>query len=176
MKRLLTILLCTLLLALPLLPAAQAAVAYFDYEVTETLEDGSSLVTSIQMEEQLESDTFDLLSLVRAFLQRLLRFFGKTDTVTKTKYLRYYDSKGVLLWTTYLTATFQYNGKKVVCTEAALTAEIADGDWTLDEKQTEKADNTAKGTVTFRQHKLGVPLKTITRTLTLTCDNNGNVK
>ena len=128
------------------------------------------------MEEQLESDTFDLLSLVRAFLQRLLRFFGKTDTVTKTKYLRYYDSKGVLLWTTYLTATFQYNGKKVVCTEAALTAEIADGDWTLDEKQTEKADNTAKGTVTFRQHKLGVPLKTITRTLTLTCDKNGNVK
>ena len=73
MKRLLTILLCTLLLALPLLPAAQAAVAYFDYEVTETLEDGSRLVTSIQMEEQLETDTFDLLSLLRMFLQRLLR-------------------------------------------------------------------------------------------------------
>ena len=175
MKRLLTILLCTVLLMLPLLPAAQAAVAYFDYDVTETLEDGSKLVTSIRMEEQLESESGGFLSLLRTFLRALLRFFGKTDTASNTKYLRYYDSKGALLWTAYLTATFQYNGKKAVCKEATLTAENKDSDWTLEEKQTEMSGATAKDTVTFRQHKLGVSLKTITRTLTLVCDKNGNI-
>jgi len=175
MKRLLASLLCIVLLMAPLLPAAQGAVASFDLTETETFEDGSKLVTSVRIEESLESDSYSLLALLRAFLQRLLRFFGKSDTVSQTKYLRYYDSKGVLLWTAYLNASFTYNGKKATCTKAAVTCDISDSDWSLTEGYAEKSGNTAAGTVTFRQHKLGIPLKTITRTLTLTCDKDGRV-
>lgn len=176
MKRLLASLLCIVLLMAPLLPAAQGAVAYYDLTETETLEDGSKLVTSIRMEEDPETGSVSLFALLRAFLQRLLRFFGKTDTVSRTKYLRYYDSKGVLLWTAYLNAAFTYNGKKATCTRADIAYEIHDNDWTFTEGSAEKTGGTAKATVTFRQHKLGVPLRTITRTLTLSCDRDGKIE
>lgn len=175
MKKLLTILLCAVLLMLPLLPAAQGAAVSYDLTETEVLEDGSKLVTTVRVEEQLENESTGFFALLRAFLQRLLRFFGKTDAVSQTKYLRYYDSKGALLWTAYLNATFTYNGNKATCTKASVACDINDGDWLLEEERAEKNGSTALGTVTVRQHKLGVPLKTITRTLTLTCDKNGKV-
>ena len=176
MKRFMTSVLCLILLFLLITPAVSAIQP--ENTQTEVLENGDSLVSGIGdplLTAAPEDTPAATLSNLIRFLKRLIFFFTGTKTVEKSKYLRYYDQNGVLLWEATLTAEFAYSSKQVQCEDARLSFVSLDWDWTLVSRQTVKTGDTALGTISVKQTKLGVPLQTITRTITLTCDSNGNV-
>ena len=177
MKRIVALTICLLMVFLCFAPSVSAIQP--ENTQTEVLENGDSLVSGIgdplltAAPEDTPAATF--LNLIR-FLKRLIYFFtGTKTTVEKSKYLRYYDQNGVLLWEATLTAEFAYSSKQVRCKDARLSFVSLDRNWTFSSRQTEKAGDTAIGTISVKQMKLGVPLQTITRTITLTCDSNGNI-
>ena len=178
MKKILCILLCGVLLCVAVWPALATDVP----EQRETLEDGSYFVTVLSDDSPFHGEIASEDGL-GAMINRLIRFLRQliqlmssgTRTVSKTKYVNYYDSNGTLLWTVELTASFTYNKQQATCTYVSRNSETYDRDWSVVSSRAEKSGNTATGWFTVRQTKLGVPLKTIERTLTLTCDANGNV-
>ncbi|MBQ7116969.1 MAG: hypothetical protein IJN88_02020 [Clostridia bacterium] len=120
---------------------------------------------------------------VTGFLERIVELIRKiiallkrNKTAEKTKYVSYFSADGELLWTAVLTAEFSFNGKKSVCDSADAGCLIYDSDWKLLSKEIRKKDNSASAYFKIRQYKLGVPLKTIEKTITLTCDKDGNIK
>ena len=123
-------------------------------------------------EENSPSSLTKLIRWLRNFFQKL---FAKQSTVIKTKYCNYFDSKGNCLWSVRLSGTFIYNHRKSVCVSSEITYEIRDSDWKMLSYTSNEDGNTATGEFSIRQYKLGVPLKLIEKTLTLTCDKNGNV-
>ena len=177
MKKLFCWLLCAVLLCATALPALAASVP----EERETLEDGTYFVTVLSDDPPAyheisdEGGFFALVNRMIALLRQLIALLSGTRTVSKTKYVNYYDSGGTLLWTLSLTAEFTCNKQQATCTSAYARHEVYDRDWSVVKTDVEKADDTATGTFSVRQTKLGVPLKTIDRTITLTCDPNGNV-
>ena len=176
MKRILAAALCFLTLVLCLIPAVSAADA--EDPRTETLENGDRLVTGIGeplLQGAPEDAGVATLARLLRFFRRLVHLLTGTKTTERSKYLRYYDHNGVLLWEATLTAEFAYSARRVRCERATLSFVSQDPDWSLVSRQTETAGDAARGTVSVRQTKLGVPLQTVTRTLTLTCDSNGNV-
>ena len=179
MKKIVCVLLCGVLLGVFVLPAFGASVP----EQRETLADGSYFVTVVSdkspVDEEIASDDTGLTGLINRlvqFLRQLIQLMRGTRTVTKTKYVNYYDSNGTLLWTASLTATFTYNRQQATCTSATCHSVTYDRDWSVAFSHVEKEGNSATVRFTARQTKLGVPLKTIERTLTLTCDTKGNVQ
>ena len=153
-------------------------------EQRETLADGSYIVTVLSdapppfgdgLMSAESAGIFDVITRMLQFLRQLIWLLSGTRTVSKTKYVNYYDSNGTLLWTVALQADFTWNREQATCVSASARHSVFDEDWGIVRAQAEKAGNTAAGYFAVRQVKLGVPLKTIERTLTLTCDADGNV-
>lgn len=180
MKKLLCVLLCAALF-FPVLTLYGAAAPPSEPEARETLADGSYFVTVLSdappsyNEITDEGGFFALVNRMIQFLRQVIQLLRGTRTISKTKYVNYYDSGGTLLWTLSLTAEFTCNKQRTTCTSAYARHEVYDRDWSVVKTDVEKADDTATGTFSVRQTKLGVPLKTIDRTITLTCDTNGDV-
>ena len=97
------------------------------------------------------------------------------STISKTKTTYYYDSSNNLDWKASLTASFSYNGTTSSCTSASIGYNIYDNNWRLTSSDCSKSGATATGNFTFKHYTLGIPTNTINRTLTLTCDPNGNI-
>ena len=190
MKKIITFILCTVFLLSAVYPAVSATSVESD---TERFDDGSYItVTYIRpqidaspdVEEDywedadaaIESSPSVLTKIIRWVKELFAKIFGKQTNITRYKYCNYFDSEGNLLWTVRLKGTFIYNYRKAVCVDSDITCEIRDGDWKLLSSSHTQEENTAKGTFSVRQYKLGVPLKLIEKTLKLTCDKDGNVK
>lgn len=190
MKKIIAFVLCALMLTAMLVPAASAEYS----EETIYFDDGSYLEVSDKLihippsgdedyEDTVGESEENQSTGISSFLSRLVKWFkdiiarlSRTKTVTKTKYANYYSSKGESLWSVYLTAEFSYNGKKAVCNNSSINFMSVDHDWKEVYLSGYEQDNTAVGSYVVKQYKLGVPLKEIEGTLTLTCDKNGNVK
>ena len=178
MKKLLSLVLSLLLALLPLAPAASAAE---DNTVKEYYEDGSYImIGSFELNpEGAESSASIIARIISMIKQLLIRLFGKENngpkTVTRMKDLHYYDKNGIMLWTFTLTAEFTYDGKTSVCNSTYVRHEIFDRDWKILFTDHGKNGATAWGKVELQQYKLGVPLKNYEKTLTITCDKNGNI-
>ena len=175
-KRIISMLLCAVLLLVPFTPFVSAENGVKPGAGVEYFEDGSYLVFDILEEEAYTSATFlqKLLNLLKKIFA-FLRPEPAQQTVSKTKYAEYNDANGKRLWSISLDADFTYNGKTSACTNARVTYKIYDSDWKNISSSCSKSAATATGTFSMRQYKLGVPLKLIEKTLTLTCDANGKV-
>lgn len=183
MKKVVSLILCFLLCMFSLAPITFAA-----NEEKDFFEDGSYLTVGFGVdeadddyEEETESESISFIARIIQIFRKIIAFLlGKdiveAQTVSKTKYAKYYDKNGNLLWAVYLSAEFSYNGEKANCTKVSVSHSIKDSDWKLLISDSEKFGNTATGSFTVQQYKLGVKLKTVERTLSLTCDKNGNVK
>ena len=189
-KRTVVIILCLLCIASSL-PFSTVEVRAASDNQAITFEDGSYLLCELLDASSYEADENERIddvvglyqeeneiSLFYKLLTRILKilsFFSRAKTVEKVKYLKYYDKNGVLLWTVTLYAQFSYSRSSVKCESAKLSSSILDSDWKMTEAKVSKNKNTAIGAFTISQSKLGIPLKSISRTLTLTCDKNGNI-
>ena len=172
MKKLTALLLCPIIFILSVSPVFAGASVN---EEREYLDDGSYLVEVINdgVDNEKEEGIFMKLW---GFLKKLIDFFRGRKSVSKTKYLNYYSSDNELLWTARLEGDFIYTKSSAECVASRFGIDIADRDWRLISSGCDKKEDTAMASFSVRQYKLSVPLKTIEKTLTLTCDTKGNVK
>lgn len=150
MKRLSSLLLCCLFIfeCLNITSFASdvnGSVVYFD--------DGSYLVTIIT-----ESTT------TRA-----------TKTKSGTKDLTYYDSNDNLEWRITLTGSFSYTGSSATCTSSSISYDIIENSWKIPTAVASKSGNKAIGDIVAKHYVLGIPTKTVTNTITLTCSATGTL-
>lgn len=171
MKRIISIFLVAITLFVLAVPAFAIVP---DDTHTEYFNDGSYIVIS-ESDEKNEASDDNIFAKIILLMKRLISILTGEKELSKTKYLRYYDKNGELLWTVYLTGTFTYNGKSSKCTKATTSADIYDSDWKLISSKTSKTGSTATVDFAMRQYKLGVALKLIEKSITITCDNNGKI-
>ena len=125
-----------------------------------------------------ESELNALTRLFQKIINALIRLIGKINNqhdVTKTKYIYYYSSENILLWSGELTGEFLYSSSSAKCIDSTFLFTSYDNNWQLDDYACTKNGATASVTFFVVQKSLGVKLQTITKTISLTCDNNGNV-
>ncbi len=190
MKKITAFFLCTLLLIIPLYPAALAVSVESDIE---HFDDGSYITVtyvrppsgtspdagdeSWEDTESVEESSLSVLNKLLLWIKDIFnRIFAKQSTVTKAKYCNYFSSDGELLWSVCLKGKFTYNHRTATCVSSEINYEIFDSDWKLISAEHREEGNTAEGEFSIRQYKLGVPLKLIEKVLTLICDKDGNIK
>lgn len=126
-------------------------------ETVEYLADGYSLTTSIYAETPV---------LTRA----------STYEQAGRKVISFKDSNGKLLWDYTISAVFTVNpGVSATCKTCAGTPKIYDNSWSIVSNKPSRSGNKATGTITMQKTVLGTVVQTITRTINLTCDANGNL-
>ncbi len=152
MKKQINILMTILLLLLLLNINVSAASAPVSHENIIVLESGEYIVETITEE----------ASLNRA-----------TNTKSGQKTNNCYNEDNELLWSATIKGTFTYTGSRATCTASSITYTIYDDNWKITSAVASKSGNTAKGDVTAKRYVLGIPTKTIERTITLTCSSSG---
>lgn len=153
MKKVLAVFLSVVMLV------AFPVVAYAGEEDTETstaveyLEDGSYIVTTVEEEPNL--------------------FRASTKSGTKTA--KFYNSDDEIQWSVTLSGTFSYTGSSATCTKASVSYKVYDSDWKVTSATSSKSGRTATGNFTIKMYVTFVPIKTLNRTLTLSCSNSGTI-
>lgn len=175
MKRFLALVLSFVIFAVPLAPFVQAA---YENTQTEYFEDGSYMVMGSDefVDREDAEDSLNFIGRIIEAIKKLINMlFGKSENKTKQdiKYVKYYDKNGTVLWEVYLEGTFSYNGEAARCTDASVSYYIYDGDWKMLSCESTKSGSVATASFKVRQYKLGVALKTIEKSIVLTCDKNG---
>lgn len=97
------------------------------------------------------------------------------NTVSGSKTYTYYDSDGNVEWKATLSATFAYSGSWYTCTTANCNVTIYDDKWYVISNTTTRSSNNATTQLTMGKKYLGVTTAKPQYTITLTCDNNGNL-
>lgn len=95
------------------------------------------------------------------------------STKTYNKVATYYSESNVKQWSVKLTANFSYTGSSATCTSATTSYTIYDSHWKVTAAKASRSGNKATGTFTVKKYVLGVPVKTVNKTLTITCSNTG---
>ncbi len=98
-----------------------------------------------------------------------------TSTKNGQKTATYVDSDNVVQWTATLKATFTYTGSSATCTNSSITYTVSDSSWKITEATATKSGNKATGDVTAKKYFLGIPTKTVDKTITITCSANGTL-
>lgn len=98
-----------------------------------------------------------------------------SGTKTGTKKAKYVDSSNVTVWQVSVTGTFTYNGSSATCTSASVAATSYSSNWKISSKSATKSGNKAIGKATAKYYYDGTLVTTTTKTVTLTCDKNGNL-
>jgi hypothetical protein len=149
MKRLMSslLLLFALFAIVPLTNAESAEIEY--------LPDGSYYITEIRYEPQLG-------------------VISRSNTKTFTKSSSYYNSNGIIQWTMVLHGSFTYDGVTSTCTDSWVTYSISNNSWHYSSSSASKSGNTASGSLTMIRVVAGITVDTKTKSLTLSCDKDGN--
>ncbi len=185
MKRIVSIILCSVLLFLSAFPAYAVTA---DMQ-TEQNEDGSYFViTNEPLSSALpvpgtpgETEKHEMnviLALFKNLITKLMRLFYQMagqKNITKAKYIYYYSSDSTLLWQGKLSGEFVYSNSSAKCIRADFDFESYDSNWELKDHTCTAASDSATVTFYVAHHSLGVKLQTIEKTVTLSCDTNGNV-
>jgi hypothetical protein len=100
---------------------------------------------------------------------------GSKGTKTRTKEFVFYDSDDIELWSASITATFTYNGTTSSCTSVSKSTTIYKSSWKCTASSCSKSGATATGNFTFKRYVTLIPVQTVNKTLSLTCDKNGNI-
>lgn len=95
------------------------------------------------------------------------------QTASSYKVSHFYNSNNVKEWTVRLDATFSYTGSSATCTSAKTSYTIYNDAWKVTSAVPSKSGNKATGTFTVKKYVLGIPVKTVNKTLTITCSNTG---
>ena len=123
--------------------------------VIEYLEDGSCIETTIVVKEYISTYA--------------------TQVKKVEKSISYKDEDGLVCWKATLTATFRYTGSSATCTDSDVTYTINDSAWKITSATASKSGNTATADITAKRYTLGIPFKTVDRTITMTCSANGTI-
>jgi len=87
----------------------------------------------------------------------------------------YYNTSGEKQWTMVLKGSFTYNGTTATCTSASVTYTIYNSNWHHKSHSAWASGNTANGTLTMEKWLFLTPVLIVSKSLTITCDANGNI-
>ncbi|MBQ7460115.1 MAG: hypothetical protein IJS72_01965 [Oscillospiraceae bacterium] len=98
---------------------------------------------------------------------------SRSSIISHVDYI--YSESGTAKWKASLIGYFTYNGTTAVCTSSSLSFTIYDSAWSVSSSNATKSGATAIGTFTMAKKILGITVSTVSDSLTLTCDPNGNI-
>lgn len=102
--------------------------------------------------------------------------FARSSTTSGKKTSNYKDSSGVVLWSVTVSGTFTYNGSSATCTSSSISTTCPSSNWKLSDKRAFKFNNVAYASVIAKEYKaLNICVKTVDKTVALTCDKNGKL-
>lgn len=162
MKKILAIILTSLILTFTAIPAVYAEntanTTMATYETNSTIEyfeNGSYMVTTIKQSPTARSTTY---------------------TKVGEKIVDYYDSDNNLQWTYKLIGTFNVvEGISAVCTKSTYSSEIYKSGWSLTAHNNYTSNNIAYGTATYKKKVLFITTHTQDINGSIGCDIYGNV-
>ncbi len=99
--------------------------------------------------------------------------FFSTSTVKKKKTTTYKNSSGSILWSVTVHGTFTYNGSSAKCISSSVSTTCPNTNWKISSKSASKSGATASATASAKQYQNHLYLKTITKTVKLTCSKTG---
>ncbi len=120
-----------------------------------------------------EDGSYDVITTSSLYTISELRNAKGTKSETKTN--EHHNADGSLAWKASITASFTYNGTTSSCTSVSKSTTIYKSSWKCTASSCSKSGAMATGSFTFKYYVLGIPVKTVNKTLTLTCDKNGNI-
>ena len=153
MKKTINLLMTTLLLFLSLNMIASASSVSVSTQNVFLLENGDYIIETIVTEKN--------------------NVYRANTAKSGRKIFSYYNSKDTLLWSATLKGTFTYTGSRATCTASSITHTVYDDNWKITSAVASKSGNTAKGDITAKYYVLGIPAKTVERTISLTCSSSG---
>lgn len=98
-----------------------------------------------------------------------------SNTKSGTKTINHYNNDNEKLWDATLRGTFTYTGSSATCTKATIAYNIYNDNWKITSATASKSGNKATGDVIAKQYVLGIPIKTVERTITLSCSASGTL-
>lgn len=108
--------------------------------------------------------------------ESILSFARSSSKKSARKTYTYKSSSGKILWTITVIGTFTYNGSSSSCIKASVSTTCPAITFKLASKTATKHNATAIATASFKQYNDSVYLKTVTRSVSLTCDKDGKLK
>ena len=98
-----------------------------------------------------------------------------TTTVSASKVSNIKNNDGDILTSFKLTGTFLYTHTSSWCSNASCTTTIYDDTWKFTSTSATKSGISAIGSYTAAHYVLGVPIDSVSRNLSISCDAHGNV-
>lgn len=90
-----------------------------------------------------------------------------------SKKLTYKNANDETEWSATISGTFTYNGSSCTCTSSSISYSIENTKWKIPSATASKSGNKAIGNVTAKYYVLGVLIKTVEKSVTLTCSATG---
>lgn len=101
---------------------------------------------------------------------------SKSSTRSGKKTSTFKGSDGTAMWSITVNGKFSYNGKSATCTSSTYEKADYSISWRLSNARASKSGATASASVTAKQyHQNGSVLKTINKTVKLTCSPTGDL-
>lgn len=102
-------------------------------------------------------------------------YLRASGSQTGRKTYQYTDSDGDIAWKVVLNGTFTYTGSSAQCISSSVDVTLYISGWYVVSESAGKSGSSATGNVTMGLKMLGVTIKKVPLTMTLTCDANGNL-
>lgn len=100
----------------------------------------------------------------------------RSSTRSGTKTATYRDINGKALWSIIVDGKFTYNGKSATCTSSTYSKVNYSTSWKLSHAKASKNGASASASITAKQyHQNGSLLRTIDKTVKLTCSPTGSL-
>lgn len=154
-------------------------VGLFTSPLTANAQEGKSAAKEVYI---TVDGTVKQVRLVKEFADGSKLYEGKVVTLERTRagltgqkpyYCR--NSNGEVLWTATVVGTFTYNGRTSSCTNARCSTTIYGSSWSEESCTAHTSGTSAVGSVVMIRKWLFFTLESIPVTITLTCDQNGNL-
>lgn len=114
--------------------------------------------------------TIEVISTTEA-VTRAAEFKEKTAAKTNT----YKTSKGEVMWSVTITATFQYNGTNSGCLTAKATSKSYNSNWKTSDERVSVNGASATGYATGRRYLESKVVETVTKSVGISCSKDGTI-
>lgn len=92
-----------------------------------------------------------------------------------SKIVNYKNASGNIMWYVKETGTFSYTGSISECIDDEVHAESYNSAWKITSRSSDRYGNTATGNATAKQYFDGSVIKTISRTVNVSCSATGEI-
>lgn len=100
---------------------------------------------------------------------------SKSTIRNASKTTTYKNADGDSLWYVKVTANFDFNGYSSKCTSATASAGSYSKVWKILDKKASRSGNSGSATALAGSYMGGIFVGSVTKTITLSCDKNGNL-